>query len=87
MVTWRELITKTMSRFDENFEDVVHSVSENDNWLDINFDNGYGLAEGQPFTLWTKNRVYFPVQYDGSEWVESVPRNPNQEVKSHIGGG
>ena len=33
-----------------------------------------------PFTVWTKDRVYFPVVYSStSRWVESVPRNPCQE--------
>lgn len=52
------------------------------------FDNGYGTSEGYPFTLWTKTHVYFPVVYDGSEWVESVPRNPpdTPEPKEHVGG-
>jgi len=51
------------------------------------FYPGYGRPEGIPFTLWTHKRVYFPVQYDGSEWVTSVPRDPCEEVTSHVGGG
>jgi hypothetical protein len=27
--------------------------------------------------MWTKDFVYFPHEYDGSESVQSVPRNPN----------
>lgn len=54
--------------------------------LDREFDNGYGGAEGMPFTLWTEERVYFPVVYDGAEWVASVPRNPCDEATDHVGG-
>lgn len=39
-----------------------------------------------PFTLWTKNRVYFPAVYDGDEWVHSVPRHPNNEATEPVGG-
>lgn len=55
--------------------------------LNYNFFSGYGTAEGPPFTLWTKDRIYFPVQYDGSEWISSVPRNPCDESTEHQGGG
>ena len=37
--------------------------------------------------LWTAARVYFPACYDGSEWCESVPRNPCDEATTHVGGG
>ena len=50
------------------------------------FDNGFGAPEGQPFTAWGKRYVYFPAVYDGSEWIESVPRNPELTVTNHIGG-
>lgn len=51
------------------------------------FYGGYGGSEGKPFTYWTETRVYFPVVYDGSEWVESVPRDPCDEATFHVGGG
>lgn len=54
--------------------------------LDTEFCDGWGAVEGQPFTLWTKDYVYFPVVYDGSEWVGSVARNPNGKPTAHIGG-
>jgi hypothetical protein len=53
--------------------------------IDYNFDNGYGTEEGFAFTAWSQSRVYFPVKYDGSEWITSVPRNPSNEATSHIG--
>jgi len=39
------------------------------------------------FTVWTKNRVYFPATYDSSEWTASAPRHPNGEVTKRVGGG
>lgn len=55
--------------------------------INYDFDSGYGGVEGFSFTAWTKDRIYFPAQYDGSEWIASVPRNPCDEVTYHIGGG
>ena len=57
-----------------------------DTWLDTEFYAGWGGANGCPFTVWTAARVYFPVVYDGREWVGSVPRNPGPEATMHQGG-
>lgn len=50
------------------------------------FYTGFGGHEGCPFTAWTETRVYFPVVYDGAEWVESAPRHPCEEATGHVGG-
>ena len=55
--------------------------------LEFEFERGYGVTSGVPFTLWTHHRVYFPVCYDGLEWVESVPRYPCSARTYHVGGG
>ena len=51
------------------------------------FDSGYGGTEGCHFTVWGKKNIYFPVCYDGSEWVGAVRRNPCLEASEHHGGG
>ncbi len=51
------------------------------------FNTGFGGNEGEQFTAWSDARVYFPVNYDGAEWVGSAPRNPCDESTQHIGGG
>jgi hypothetical protein len=53
----------------------------------VRFDSSYGGTNGPKFTAWGLKRVYFPAQYDGSEWVASVPRNPCEQVTDHVGGG
>lgn len=69
------------------FEDEITTKSATfDEFLDREFDGGYGLPEGEPFTLWTETRVYFPVVYDGAESVRSVPIHQTGEVTNHIGG-
>jgi len=47
------------------------------------FDSGYGGMEGEPIIAFTKDRVYFKVVYDGMEWIDSVPRNP-ENVDGYI---
>lgn len=82
---WRIGLIDALTDHGESWADVEHcTLSEEE--LSVKFYDGYGGAEGKPFTLWTKNRVYFPAVYDGSEWVASVPRNPCEEATQHIGG-
>ena len=102
-MSWREMISREMEEYNETWDDVVMSnIKKNvEEWhddedisempeasFDRNFDSGWGGTEGDLFLVWTKERVYFPVCYDGSEWVGSVPRNPVTDVVSkHHGGG
>ncbi len=80
-VSWRELIAREMHNKNDSFDNIEFSISREENWLDLEFSTGYGA----PFTLWTKTRVYFPVQHDGSEWCGSAPRNPCEEIMKHFG--
>ena len=54
--------------------------------LDREFDGEYGNSEGESFWAWTKNKIFFYGVYDGSEWVDSLPRNPSIGIPEHIGG-
>ncbi|MBL4940366.1 MAG: hypothetical protein JKY81_01735 [Colwellia sp.] len=84
MTNWMNLIEQEMDdRGDKG--PIIHN-SLTDNEMLVEFNDGYGGSEGIPFTAWTDARVYFPVVYDGSEWVGSAPRNPNNEETPHIGG-
>lgn len=69
------------------FPDGEERDEEEDASLDREFDAGYGCAEGGAFCAWTEKRVYFPVQYDGAEWVSSVSREPDGHPIYHVGGG
>ena len=83
MTNWNELIAEAMSSAKDSGPIIATTLNEAD--LLRNFDDGYGVSEGEPFTAWTEDRVYFPAVYDGSEWVGSVPRNPSSEKTGHIG--
>lgn len=85
MTTWRKSILDAMEANGESWGQ-VESCTLTDAELDVEFDSDYGGSNGKPFTLWTDNRVYFPVVYDGAEWVGSVPRNPDGTATEHQGG-
>lgn len=86
MSTWKALITEELKLQGEGWDDIV-SITLTEDELNKEFDDSYGIAEGKPFTAWTARRVYFPVCYDGSEWVESVSRDPDGQPTNHCGGG
>lgn len=52
---------------------------------DFEGDTGYGGESLPRLHAWTEDRVYFKVVYDGSERVQSVPRNPSDEPPDRIG--
>lgn len=84
MVTWRQLITGVMGFDGDSWANLV-AITLTDEELDRPFDNGFGGSEGEPFCAWTSRRVYFPVVYDGSEWVSSVSRMPDGQPVRHVG--
>ena len=86
MTTWKEQIEKAMQNSGESFADVI-SCTLSEEELNVEFNDGFGYAEGKPFTLWTKDRVYFPTCFNGAEWAASVPRNPNGIPTPHVGEG
>ena len=85
MTNWKELIEFEMKEKGETFADVVECTLTEEGLMKM-FDCGFGGEEGVPFTLWTTNRVYFPICYDGAEWVGSVSRNPDGKPTHHLGG-
>lgn len=77
--TWRTMLTEA------GVTEWV-AVAPNEEALDKEFYPGYGGSEGPPILVWTEDRVWFPVVYDGAEWLGSAPRNPTPEGQSHVGG-
>jgi len=86
METWKELLEDEMQERGETLADLVANTLTDADMVQ-EFDAGYGAAEGRPFTAWTANTVYFPVQYDGAEKVGSVSRHPDGKPTKHHGGG
>ena len=57
-----------------------------DEQMNVQFNDGYGGSEGCAFTAWNDEYVFFPIVYDGSEWIGRAPRNPCDKAMSHQGG-
>ena len=85
MTTWKLLLTEEMAQNGETWDDVI-SNTMTDAEMNEKFHSGYGSSEGCPFTVWTSGSVYFPVVYDGAEWVGRVSRNPDGKPTYHVGG-
>lgn len=83
MTTWRKEILD--HQVDYHYHDEIIACTLTDEGLDVEFDGTAGTPCGAAFTAWSETRVYFPATHDGSEWVESVPRNPCDEATDHVG--
>jgi hypothetical protein len=84
MANWFEMLKETMEADGENF--AARQCTMDEAGLKKEFD-GFCGSEGEPFTAWGENWVYFPLYYDGSEWVGHAPRNPCNTAMIHQGGG
>lgn len=82
MATWRKKIRQEMDRRGESWVDLEACTL-----TDAELEREFGNDEGEPFTAWTQNRVYFPAYYDGYVWCASVSRRPDGKPTAHVGGG
>ena len=86
MGNWYDMLQEIMEEDGEDFSKKICTVS--DDALKVKFNPGYkGSKEGKPFTAWGEKWVYFPICYDGSEWIGHAPRNPCDISMEHQGGG
>jgi hypothetical protein len=84
LTTWRKELEAAMKAEDDTT--AIVAVAPSEAVLDVEFDGGYGGSRGDEVLVWTEARVYFPVVYDGAEWISSAPRNPQPEGQGHVGG-
>ena len=85
MSTWKELLEDAMQERGETLAD-LESNTLTDADMVKDFDSEHYGIEGKPFTAWTAKTVYFPVCFDGAEWVGSVSRHPDGKPTAHQGG-
>ncbi len=83
MTTWRKELNGTIAESDD--PGPVIAVAPNWDAFDVEFYDGYGFTAGPPVLAWTEKYVYFPVVYDGREWLGRAPRNPTRVPQGHIG--
>lgn len=79
MANWKEMINEKAG------DDEIIACTLTEYELRREFDAGPGRHKGECFTAWGEKYVYFPVVYDGAEWVGKAPRNPCKESTKHIG--
>lgn len=84
---WETLLERAMQKRGETLADLeANTLTEAD--MVKEFDCTYGSTNGgKPFTAWTAKTVYFPLCFDGAEWVGSVSRHPDGQPTKHQGGG
>ena len=64
--SWNEMIAI--------YDDKIIACTLSDKEMEVKFDTGFGSANGVRFAAWSEKWVYFPVEYDGSEWVGRASR-------------
>jgi hypothetical protein len=80
---WLDMLTGELEANGETLKDIeANTMGEED--MKRKFDSGFGMAEGCPFTVWTKSKVYFPCEYDGAESVGCVSRHPDGKPTKHL---
>jgi hypothetical protein len=82
-LTWRKALATAMRGAEDSGPVVAYAPDETT--FDVEFDASWGSTNGPPVLAWTEQNVYFPVAYDGSEWMGSAPRNPQSEGQYHVG--
>lgn len=85
MASWYQELKTAMEKNGDDFE--KRRCTRDEISLKREFDDGFGSVEGVSFTAWGEKYVYFPICYDGSEWVGCAPRNPCNIHMDHQGGG
>ncbi len=84
MANWGNKLAQAFSETGDDFNNMETTLTNKE--LIQEFDDGFGGAEGVPFTCWGEKYVYFPVVYDGAEWVGYAPRNVCDIKTEHVGG-
>lgn len=57
--------------------DVPLSPEQAREYLNYEYDKGYGSYDNHKVTFWTKSYVFFATEYDGSSGIDYVKRNPS----------
>lgn len=54
--------------------------------LDYEYNTGFGGQDCHSIYAWTATRILFVGTYDGSTWIQSLPRNPIAGEPTSVGG-
>lgn len=73
IVTWKDVLESEVDINNDEFPTVFSPAN-------IDLDQEIAVPVKRPFTAWSQRRVYFIVANSDDCTIESVPRNPNNEV-------
>lgn len=82
MTTWRARFDEALRENGESWADVEANTMTEEEMNKEVYTDTWNL----PFTVWTKNTVYFPLCYDSVDWIGHVARHPNGRPTEHQGG-
>jgi hypothetical protein len=104
MTTLKELLAQPARSNGDDPHQLICFIQQGDTWEpdptpatqctfdelpDLLLDTGYGSFDGPALIAYSPRFVYVYAQYDGSQWIEAVPRNPENVSNSIpvLGGG
>ena len=82
MTSWELEIYLERDRWGDQSEIVKCTLTEDE--LKRKFDPNFEAVAAPAFLMWTHERVYFSHEYSDCQSVESVPREPCDEVPRHL---
>ena len=84
---WGDYGKENIPNYDKQPRQTILTWKEAKSWLDYEFDSGYGSPMCNAIYVWTKNKILFISQYDGATSLNSIPRNPTDEIMPTMPGG
>jgi hypothetical protein len=79
MFRWQTMLREAFEERGDDFSKMICTLTEEER-LEL------FTTRWRSFTAWGENFVYFPVCYEDSIWIGSVPRNPCDIVTEPQGG-
>ena len=73
---WGDYGNENIPNYDKQPRGKVIEWEEAKQWLNYDFDSGYGSPNCNAIYVWTTDKILFIVQYDGSTSMHSIQRNP-----------
>ena len=83
---WGDYGSHAVPGYEDMPKGKVLAWEEAKRWLSYEFYAGYGAPSCQAIYAWTKGRVIYTWQYDGSTHIGWAPRNPEERMPVMVGG-
>ena len=77
---WKDTTPEELEELEKKYPGLTDNIppdADAEKWDEIEFYKGQGGENGMSFVAYTENWIYFSMVYDGREYVDCIPRNPN----------